>query len=84
MAERSSWPRPAPGGYRFPVGPLLEVADVALPSDLAIRVGVHVRSVNRATHDGLNADTADRWAIALGYHPCLIWTDWFDSALADA
>lgn len=47
-------------------------------ADLALALGVHVRSIHRWRSRGgtISAATADRLAVHLGWHPCAIWEDW--------
>ncbi len=45
-------------------------------------LGVELATVRAAVHRGLSEYHADRWAIRLGFHPSLIWPDWFDDAPA--
>lgn len=74
--------RPAPSGHRFDLKPLVAAAHVEHHGELAQVVGVSSRQVRRASQEGLSADTADRWAIAVGVHPSSIWgTEWWRSTL---
>jgi len=61
---------------RWPLAPLLDAAGHPPITVLASRVGVAARTVWRWRHNGLTDQQADRAAIALGYHPLNIWTDW--------
>lgn len=46
---------------------------------IADAAGVCRRTVDRWRHKGLDEATADRIAVALGYHPCEVWGDaWWD------
>ncbi|HEX8001572.1 MAG TPA: hypothetical protein VF519_02640 [Mycobacteriales bacterium] len=46
---------------------------------IAVNVGVDRDTLHRLfTRDRLRWDAADRIAVALGYHPCQLWADWFD------
>ncbi len=46
---------------------------------LADNVGVDRDALHRLfTRDRLRCDAADRIAVALGYHPCQLWPEWFD------
>ena len=44
---------------------------------VALAVGVTPRSVYRARIHGLTVWQADRYAIAAGLHPALVWDGWF-------
>jgi hypothetical protein len=39
--------------------------------------------IRRMREHGLHDLKADRYAIRLGLHPCLLWPTWFDDILAD-
>ena len=45
---------------------------------LAERLGVSRQTIHRARRFGLNAYTADQYAVAVGYHPSLLWPSWFE------
>lgn len=36
-----------------------------------------LRSLRRASSEGLTTWTADRYAAAIGLHPALVWPDWY-------
>jgi hypothetical protein len=61
---------------RWPLGPLLDAAGHPTANDLAAWIGVSARTVWRWHHQGLTDTQADRAAIALGWHPANVWTDW--------
>lgn len=61
---------------QWPVGPLLE-----LVPDLRVRLDLDTHQWERATVYGLSDRTADHWATKLGYHPGVVWADWFDRGL---
>lgn len=55
-------------------------ADVSL-CELALTIGLPKRTLHRVLASvRLRWDIADRVAIALGHHPCEVWTEWFDLA----
>ncbi|MGI8753895.1 MAG: hypothetical protein ACR2MN_16595, partial [Acidimicrobiales bacterium] len=58
---------------RFPVEPLFALA----PGDPILRLsrttGVDNGQLHRAIRDGLTWSSADRWAVALGFHPAEVW-----------
>lgn len=66
---------------KLPVARLLEREECS-PGELAKRLSIHPRQVYRAqTEGGVHCWTADRWAIALGWHPREIWGDlWWNLA----
>lgn len=69
-----------PATTRLPVAPL--VAEVGSVAALALRIGVDRRLVYRAMHRGVSVWKADRWACALGLHPCEVWGDlWWGAAV---
>jgi lambda repressor-like predicted transcriptional regulator len=46
---------------------------------IAENIGVDRSTVLRLfTRDRLRWDAADHIAVALGYHPCQLWPEWFD------
>jgi lambda repressor-like predicted transcriptional regulator len=46
---------------------------------LADNIGVDPCTVHRLfTRDRIRWDAADHIAVALGYHPCQLWPEWFD------
>ncbi len=61
---------------RWPLAPLLDAAGRPSADVLAARVGVTPRTIWRWHHRGLTDQQADHAAIALGYHPANIWTNW--------
>lgn len=60
---------------KLPVERLLAFAGCGT-EQLAERLGLgHGAARNALKRGGLTAATADRWAVALGYHPAEIWGD---------
>lgn len=58
---------------KLPVERLLERVGCG-PTELARRLGVNPRVVNRAqVGGGIHCWTADRWAVKLGWHPAEVW-----------
>jgi lambda repressor-like predicted transcriptional regulator len=46
---------------------------------IADNIGVDRDTLHRLfTRDRLRWDAADRIAVALGYHPCQLWPEWFE------
>ena len=46
--------------------------------DIAAAAGIDRCTLQRIyTRDRLRYDAADNIAVALGYHPCQLWPDWF-------
>lgn len=46
--------------------------------DIALAAGIDRCTVQRIfTRDRLRYDAADNVAVALGYHPCQLWPEWF-------
>jgi lambda repressor-like predicted transcriptional regulator len=46
---------------------------------IAANIGVDPCTLHRLfTRDRIRWDAADRIAVALGYHPCQLWPEWFD------
>lgn len=79
------------GASRFPAAPVqallehrLRHGSVALP-ELALVLGIPLRTLHRILQAQLLGwMVADRCAVALGYHPCQLWPDWFpDQSAAD-
>jgi hypothetical protein len=46
---------------------------------LALRLKVDRQQIFRAKKAGLSLNQADRWAVAAGYHPALIWPEWAEA-----
>lgn len=44
--------------------------------EIAARVGVTDRTVRTMRVQGLTVLQADRWAIACGWHPAVVWRGW--------
>lgn len=75
------------GAHRWPAAPLIAHAvnetrrhhdDGATICDLAHRLGVTRRTVQRWRTTGLTDVSADHAAVRLGAHPLEIWPDWCD------
>ena len=46
--------------------------------DIAVAAGIDRCTLQRlCTRERLRYDAADNIAIALGYHPCQLWPEWF-------
>ena len=46
--------------------------------DIALAAGIDRCTLQRLfTRDRLRYDAADNIAVALGYHPCQLWPEWF-------
>jgi lambda repressor-like predicted transcriptional regulator len=46
---------------------------------IAERIGINRCTLHRLfTRDRIRWDAADHIAVALGYHPCQLWPEWFD------
>ncbi|MDX6287689.1 MAG: Winged helix-turn-helix DNA-binding [Frankiales bacterium] len=58
-------------------------ADTGLPlTELAPVLGLPLRTLHRVLGGvRLRWDTADRIAVALGYHPCELWPEWFNPTI---
>jgi len=63
---------------RWPVAPLWDVAEATSAHHLAELLGVSDRTVVRWLVVGLLDTQADRMAVRLGYHPSMLWPEWFD------
>ena len=64
---------------RLPLQPLLHATAVASKLALARRLGVDPTLIHRAARrGGVTYWTADRWAVALGWHPAMIWPEWLE------
>lgn len=50
---------------------------------LAERLGTTPRWLRSLRTAGLTWDLADRYSVALGYHPAELWPDWWREAEAD-
>lgn len=57
------------------------VGQLSLDLTLAERLGISRAQVQKARIEGLTELQADEWAIALGYHPLLIWPEWANDPL---
>jgi hypothetical protein len=72
-----------PEGPRWPLEALLRYTGQSQAA-FARRIGVCATTVRRAEQRGLTDRQADRWAIAVGVHPSLIWGPaWFAAAPAE-
>lgn len=63
---------------RFELAPLQHALGHPTHATLAELVGVKRATVAQWTQRGLNAHQADRIAVAVGFHPAEVWTDWWD------
>lgn len=68
----------------FPAEPFFDTvlkdkSDLGL-DNLARRLGVPKQNLKRLRQPGamMRESTADTYAIRAGYHPIMIWSDWFD------
>jgi lambda repressor-like predicted transcriptional regulator len=75
---------PAPAHW-FPAAPAVKaLKDLAKARGLAVtelarQLGIDRRTIQRlARREVLRADAADHIAVALGRHPCELWSTWFD------
>lgn len=84
-------------GHRLPLQPLLDLLpidrsldrpDVVGPgiAEQAARIlNISTRSVHRLRNTGMSPWTADRLALAAGYHPFAVWGDrWLEAAASEA
>lgn len=67
---------------RFPLDPLMQVLAArfdgeATVAEMARCVGVTQRTVSRWRQRGLTCESADAAAVALGFHPALVWPEWW-------
>lgn len=66
----------------WPIRPLLDLApDGITREDLSRLIGASHETIEACKVYGCSDLQADRWACRLGYHPSLIWPDWFDAGL---
>lgn len=73
-------PRGQPLGSRerrLPFAPLLACSGEPTLSAFARRVGAAPEHVSVINRDGITVRLGDRWAVALGTHPVLVWGDEF-------
>ena len=66
---------------RLPFAPIEEFVQPTPESataELALRLDATRSAVHRWRKFGIPVFSADKAAIALGVHPCLIWPEWFD------
>lgn len=52
-------------------------------AELRRRCPMSGRTYQLALERGLLSDQADRWAVACGLHPSLVWLDWFDEVMVE-
>lgn len=68
---------------RWPLSPLVAlVAARGTHKAVATALDHSTEAVALAAATGLSDTQADRWAIALGYHPAQVWPDWIDAGLS--
>lgn len=68
----------------FPFAPLMAIAGLSL-NQLALRLGAGQSTLSRCVLAGCTDEQADRWAVALGYHPSEVWPDeWYAELPEDA
>lgn len=65
---------------RWDLAPLLEAARTTR-TGLCRKTGASGGSVYEAAKNGLSDRMADRWAIACGLHPAMVWDGWIDAGL---
>lgn len=65
---------------RFPLAPLERLACVDNLAELAVKLGLTHRAVQRLDERGLRELEADRYAVALNLHPSNVWPEWGASA----
>lgn len=61
----------------FPIAPLLTLSRASSLSELCLMVGARKTAVSTAAAEGLTDTQADRWAVALGFHPSEVWPSWW-------
>lgn len=66
---------------RYPLADLLDAIGAESLSDAASRIGVSASLLHLALRDGLSVRTADRYAIAAGLHPAMVWSSFIDDGL---
>jgi hypothetical protein len=76
-------------GPRFPLEPLAKLLDAEhrIADDgqnnaveyLALRLRINRQQIFRARRAGLTIAQADRWAVAAGYHPAVVWPEWAEA-----
>lgn len=72
-----------PSAPRWPLSALVRLVGPMSQRDLARRAGIHERQIARWFAAGSVPDqSADRLAIALGWHPVLIWPEWAEEVAA--
>jgi lambda repressor-like predicted transcriptional regulator len=77
--------RQSAAAHWFPADPAVKaLRDLAKARDLAVvdiarQLGLDRRTIQRlGRRELLRADAADRIAVALGRHPCELWSTWFE------
>lgn len=60
-------------GLREMASPYPSAPPLSVEAQLARLMGVHQALTHRARREGLSERAADRWAIAVGLHPDLVW-----------
>lgn len=68
----------ATANARWPLDAVLDACANPSAGVLAARLGVSTRTIWRWRHSGLSDAQADHIAVALDYHPAIIWPDWHD------
>lgn len=58
--------------------PLMDRLRVDEPAQLAAALRISVTHAKRLIALGLTDHQADRYACRIGYHPSVIWPDWWD------
>jgi hypothetical protein len=61
----------------FPLATLLAAVGESSPWRLCRIVGASGSTVTAAARHGCTEMQADRWAVACGYHPAEVWSDWY-------
>lgn len=65
---------------RYPLQALLDAARMTM-DDLRQHVSIGGPTYRNARDRGLRRDQADRWAMAVGLHPSVVWPDWMDDQI---
>lgn len=63
---------------KLPLEPLLEAARMRNYVQLANALGMHHDTIKHYALTGVSVYAADRWAVRLGMHPGMVWSEWFD------
>jgi hypothetical protein len=64
---------------RWSTEPLFRLTRSKSSRELADNLQVSPRRIERAVVGGLNDSSADEFACRLGFHPAMVWVDWFDA-----